>query len=163
VEGWDELSGSFYRVVRLDEEERVLDGAASIEGRFHHRGQPALYMSPSVEAAGHAVARFVRDGDPSRRAFELTVSGASVVDLRNPLHCRALSIDPQDAAIDWMPQREAGEPANSWRPADAVRSAGADGMIYTARSHPARWHLVLFRWNAMGGPRILIARSFAWR
>ena len=33
---------------------------------------------------------------------------------------------------------------------DAARTAGADGMIYTARSEPTRWHLVLFRWNTNG-------------
>lgn len=159
---WEELSGSFYRIVRKGEEARVLEGAASVEGRFHHSGQRALYMSPSIEAARHAVARFVRDGDPLRLAVELAVSGARVADLRNPLHCDALAIDPGDAAIDWMPQRDAGRPASSWRPGDAARSAGADGMVYTARSNPVRWHLVLFRWNELGGPRIGIARSTAW-
>jgi RES domain-containing protein len=156
VGDWRELSGTFYRIVRPGEEQRVLDGASSIEGRFHHSGQRALYMSPSAEDAGHAFARFVRAGDPPGVAVELVLSGAKVADLRNRHHCKALGIDPHDAAIDWIPQRNAGQPARSWRPADAVRSAGADGMIYTARSNPERWHAVLFRWNEDSGPKISV-------
>lgn len=159
---WDDLSGTFYHIVRLGEEQRVLDGAGRVEGRFHHEGQPAFYMSPSIEDAGYAVARYVREGDPPRVAVELILSAAKVADLRNPVHCETLAIDPYDAGIDWLPQREGGQPAKSWRPVDAVRSAGADGMIYTARYNPARWHLVLFRWNDMGGPRIDIARTIPW-
>lgn len=160
---WHPLGGTFYHIVQNSEAQRVLEGALSVEGRFHHGGQPAFYMSPSIEDAGHAVARYAHEGDPPRVAVELTLSGAKVADLRDRLHCEALGVDPQDATIDWLPQREAGQPASSWRPADAVRAAGADGMIYTARSNPARWHLVLFRWNEPGGPRIGIARSISWR
>jgi RES domain-containing protein len=156
VEDWRELSGTFYRIVRLGEEQRVLGGAASIEGRFHHSGQRALYMSPSADDARHAVARFLRAGDPPRVAIELVLSGAKVADLRDRRHCEVLGIDPDDAAIDWMPQRNARQPAHSWRPGDAARSAGADGMIYTARSNPERWHAVLFRWNEDSGPQISV-------
>jgi hypothetical protein len=27
-------------------------------------------------------------------------------------------------------------------------------MIYASRKEPARWHLVLFRWNQPGGPKV---------
>jgi hypothetical protein len=45
-------------------------------------------------------------------------------------------------------------PATSWIASDAARRAGADGMIYAARSDPTRWHVVLFRWNIPAGPII---------
>lgn len=57
--------------------------------------------------------------------------------------------------MPWLPERSAGLPATSWRASDAVRAAGADGMIYTARSAPHRWHLVLFRWNE-GSARLAV-------
>jgi hypothetical protein len=56
--------------------------------------------------------------------------------------------------VPWLPERSAGRPATSWTASDAVRAAGLDGMIYTARSAPDRWHLVLFCWNAPGAARL---------
>ena len=53
-----------------------------------------------------------------------------------------------------LPERAAGLPATTWTASDAVRAAGACGMIYTARSAPDRWHLVLFRWNLTNGARL---------
>jgi len=40
---------------------------------------------------------------------------------------------------------------------DTARKLDADGMIYTARTDPARWHLVLFRWNEHGGACVTAA------
>jgi hypothetical protein len=48
--------------------------------------------------------------------------------------------------VPWQPQRATGRAATTWAASDAVRAAGADGLIYSARSMPTRWHVVLFRW-----------------
>lgn len=56
--------------------------------------------------------------------------------------------------MPWLPERGAGRPATSWTASDAVRACGLDGMIYTARSTPDRWHLVLFGWNRPGAAQI---------
>ena len=34
---------------------------------------------------------------------------------------------------------------------DAVRASGADGMIYPSSTRAEISHMVLFRWNALGG------------
>jgi hypothetical protein len=40
-----------------------------------------------------------------------------------------------------------------WR----VRAAGADGIIDRSRQIAGGWHLNLFRWNELGGPKVEIA------
>lgn len=154
---WNELSGTFYRILFEADQHLVLTGAKSSEGRFHHSGLPALYLSPRADWAAKAIDTYRRPGDPRRLAVPLHVEQAKIVDLRNADHCANLSIQRLDAAIPWRPQRQRGQRADSWRPADIVRSSDADGMIYTARSAPDRWHLVLFRWNVLGGPEITVA------
>lgn len=154
---WNELSGTFYRILFEADQHLVLTGAKSPEGRFHHSGLPALYLSPRADWAALAIDTYRRPGDPRRLAVPLHVEQAKIVDLRNADHCANLSIQRLDAAVPWRPQRQRGQRADSWRPADIVRSSDADGMIYTARSAPDRWHLVLFRWNVLGGPEITVA------
>ncbi|MBO9706650.1 MAG: RES family NAD+ phosphorylase [Caulobacter sp.] len=154
---WDELSGTFYRIMFESDEHLVLAGAKSPEGRFHHSGLPALYLSSKIDWAAKAIDTYRRPGDARRVAVPLHVDRARIVDLRKADVCADLSIRRLDAAVPWRPQRQMGQPADSWRPADIVRSSDADGMVYTARSAPDRWHLVLFRWNALGGPKITVA------
>ena len=146
------LSGRFYRIVFAADLGRVLDGVRTPEARFHHSGQPALYLSPSPEAAGFAVASFVGADDPPRVLVPIRVEGARVVDLRDAAHCAALGLAGHEPSVPWQPERAEGRPATSWRASDAARASGADGMVYVARSEPSRWHLVLFRWNLPGGP-----------
>jgi RES domain-containing protein len=148
------LDGLFYRIVSQDRAARVLDPAISPEGRFHHDAQPALYVSSRPDWAEHAIKAYVRPGDPPRVICALRLAGAAVLDLRNPDHCAAWDIDPARAAVPWLPERAADLPASTWKVSDRARASGADGMIYTARSEPARWHLVLFRWHGarLAGP-----------
>lgn len=157
-----ELSGQFWRIVLQAGLSRLMDGARSPEGRFHHAGQPALYLSPDVTAAGHAIATYLRPDDPPRVAVPLVLRGARVMDLRQPATVAALGLAGDETAVPWVPQRAIGQPATTWRASDAVRAAGADGMIYTARSAPERWHLVLFRWNAGGNGAQLAAAGPAY-
>lgn len=143
---FDTIDGLFYRIVPADRAEQALAPAISPEGRFHHSAQPTLYVSPRPDWACHAIAPYVRDTDPPRVICELHLSGALVLDLRNSTQCEASGIDPALAAMPWLPERAAGLPASTWQVSDRARAAGADGMIYTARSEPSRWHLTLFRW-----------------
>ena len=155
--GWDEHSGIFYRILFEADQDQVLAGATSPEGRFHHSRLPALYLSPRADWAAKAIDPYRRPDDPRRLVLPLRVERAKIVDLRKVDHCADLSIQRRDAAIPWQSQRQKGQAADSWRPADLVRASNADGMIYTARSAPDRWHLVLFRWNGLGGPRVAVA------
>jgi RES domain-containing protein len=143
---FDTLDGLFFRIVPAERAAGALDPAISPEGRFHHSGQPTLYVSSRPDWACHAIQTYVRASDPPRVIVELRLTGTRVVDLRNPTHCAAAGIDPKQAAVPWLPQRAQSLPASTWEVSDRARSSGADGMIYTARSEPTRWHLVLFRW-----------------
>lgn len=154
---WDEITGTFYRILFEADQHLVLTGAKNPEGRFHHDGLPALYLSSRTDWAAKAIETYRHAGDPRRVAVPLRVEKARIVDLRKADHCRLLSIRPLDASVPWQPQRQLGQSADSWKPADIIRSSEADGMVYSARSAPERWHLVLFRWNALGGPQIKVA------
>ena len=140
------LDGLFYRIVPGDRATQALAPAVSPEGRFHHDGQPTLYVSSRPDWAEHAIKSYVRDNDPPRVICELRLTGAKVLDLRRPDHCAAWDIDPSLAAVPWLPERAQNSPASTWTVSDRARASGADGMIYTARSEPSRWHLVLFHW-----------------
>ena len=148
------LSGRFFRIVPAARVDLILDGATAPEGRFHHDGQAALYLSPTPEAAGHAIAPYLGPYDPPRVVVPLRIRGARLADLRDPATCAALGLTGAEAAVPWLPERAAGLAATTWRASDAVRAAGYDGMIYTARSAPARWHVVLFRWNQPGAAQV---------
>lgn len=139
------LDGRFYRIVPQVRAAQALAAAVSPEGRFHHDARPTLYVSSRPEWACHAIAAYVRPDDPPRVIVELRLS-AKVLDLRDPSHCTAFGIDPALAAVPWLPERAKGKPASTWQVSDRARASGAEGMIYTARSEPTRWHLVLFRW-----------------
>ena len=145
-----DLSGTFWRIVWQHGAGAVLDGVSSPEGRLHHSGQSALYLSPRPDWAAMAVNAYLRPDDPPRVLVSLIVASARVADLRNADICAALGITTQTAGIPWQPERQAGHPASSWAASDAVRATHADGLIYPARSYPDRWHVVLHRWNAPG-------------
>ncbi|WP_089259104.1 RES family NAD+ phosphorylase [Cereibacter sphaeroides] len=142
-----DVRGIFYRIVPSARVTLVLDPAVSPEGRFHHDSQPTLYVSPRPDWAEHAIARYVHDDDAPRIICELEIGGAKVLDLRDREQCAAWGADASLAAVPWMPERAQGLAASTWRIADLAREKGADGMIYTARSEPSRWHLVLFDWR----------------
>lgn len=148
------LSGRFWRIVPEHRLDRVLEGAASPEGRFHRDGQRAIYLSPSPWDAAFAVAPYLRPGDAPRVSVPLFLEQACLADLRDGDTCAALGLRGDETAIPWLPERARGLPATTWRASDAAREAGHDGMIYAARSAPERWHLVLFRWNAPDAPAL---------
>ena len=151
------IDGVFYRIVPAIDVARAFAGVRTAEGRFHHDGQPALYLSPTQDWAERAVDRYRRPADAPRVAVPLRVAGGAVVDLRSVAACVALAIEPVDLVAEWWRQRENGLPAASWRASDAVRAAGVDGIIYPSRTNPTRWHLALFRWNDAGGPAVAAA------
>ncbi len=141
------LAGQFWRILYATDLPRLLLGAKTPEGRFHHSGQPALYLSPSPTDAAHAIATYLKPDDPPRIIVPLTLTVPRIADLRRPACLATLRLTGHESATPWQPQRAAGQPATTWAASDAARAAGADGMIYTARSAPTRWHLVLFHWT----------------
>jgi hypothetical protein len=148
------LSGRFWRTVFAADQDHAVAGAKTPEGRYHHDGQSALYISPTPEYSRIAVDAYLQDGDPPRIIVPLFLGEARLIDVRLTAVQVALELDGTEAGKLWQPERLAGQPATSWIASDAARSTGADGMIYSARSEPSRWHVVLFRWNGVGGPEV---------
>lgn len=141
------VGGLFYRIVPKARAKYALAPAISPEGRFHHDGQSALYVSSRPDWAEHAIKVYVRDDDPPRIICELEIKAARVLDLRDQEQCVAWGTDASLASVPWLPERSRGKPASTWSVADLARECGADGLIYTARTAPSRWHLVLFKWG----------------
>ncbi len=150
------VSGQFYRAIFAHHAGDVLNGVKSPEGRFHHDGEPALYLSPTAEATRIATAAYLREGDTERVIVPVQLDDAALVDLREEKTRAALGLQGHEPSAHWRRERAAGRPAISWIASDAARATNADGMIYTSRSDPSRWHLVLFRWNGTGGPQVSI-------
>jgi RES domain-containing protein len=148
------VSGQYWRSVFEQDLAHVLTGSRAPEGRYHHDGQPALYMSPSPEYSRIAIDAYLRDGDPPRLIVPLEPTNARLADLRDPVIQSHLKLNGTEASVPWQPERTAGLPATSWIASYAARKSGADGIIYAARSDPYRWHVVLFRWNVPSGPQI---------
>ncbi len=151
------LEGTFYRVIFADDLRYLLSGTNAPEGRFHHGGQSALYLSASPEGARVAMATYQRPDDPPRVTVPVAVSAARVLDLRLPGTLAAMGLSGYEPAAKWQEERATGLRATSWRASDAVRAAGADGMIYASRKAPELWHLVLFHWNLPGHAQVVAA------
>ena len=148
------VSGRFYRIIYARDLGRVLDPVPSIEGRFHHAGQSALYMSPQAKTAGLAIDSYVQPGDPERLIVPLLLSAADILDFRIPETNRDLGLSGKETCANWRQQRSADQPAESWKASDAARDLGANGMIYPSRKYRPLWHIVLFRWNQPDAPAL---------
>ena len=152
------LSGRFYRTVVVDRIDHVLDppGPTSA-GRYHRLGQPALYTSAEPAWAIMATAGYMREDGRARVVVPLEIGEALVVDQHDEEVCAALGIDRDRSNLSWRVALSEGREPPSWHSADRARAAGADGIIDRSRQIPGGWHLNLFRWNALGGPRVKIA------
>ncbi len=151
------VQGRFYRAVIADRVDEVLaPPLPASAGRYHRPGQSALYLSVSPEWAAIAISNYRREDGLKRVIIPVEVDPAHVLDQRDPDACAALGIDCASSGQPWQPALERGEEPPSWRNADAVRSAGADGLIDPSRRIPGGWHLTLFRWNDLGGPSVSI-------
>ena len=148
------FSGRFYRIIFKHNLARVLDSVPNPEGRFHHDGQPALYFSPSHNAARVAIDSYYRANDAARVIVPLKLSGANVLDFRRPATSVGLGLTGGETTVHRRRERRAKKPATSWRASDAARAAGADGMIFHSRKAPPLWHIVLFAWNQKGAPTL---------
>lgn len=143
------LEGRFYRLIDKARAGEVLSPAQSPEGRFHHSGQRALYLSETIAGTHVAMARYKSTGPPGQIVLPLWLENARVLDLRDHSQCRRLNIDPSQTNSVWQ---EAPRPSPTWRISDVARALGADGMLYPSRSRPELTHVVLFEWNAPKGP-----------
>lgn len=151
------LSGRFYRTVVVDRIAQVLDppGPTSA-GRYHRLGQPALYTSPEPAWAIMATAGYMREDGRARVVIPLEISEARVIDQHDEAVCAALGIDRDHSNLSWRIALTEGREPPSWQSADLARATGADGIIDRSRQIAGGWHLNLFRWNDLGGPKVEI-------
>jgi RES domain-containing protein len=149
------IEGRFYRITRADRAHLVLEPPRPVDcGRYHAPGQTALYMSATAEWARVAVSGYMREDGLARMVFPLLVAKANVLDLRDEEACLRLGLDRELANVSWRKTLAASGRPPSWDVADAVRRTNADGLIDRSRLRPGAWHVTLFRWNALGGPRV---------
>ena len=102
-------------------------------------------MSPMLEWAIIAVSGYVREDGRPRVVVPLMVSNAYVLDQHDEDACDTLGVDRDLSNAPWRPALATGQEPPSWRNADAVRVAGADGIIDRSRMIPGGWHVNLFR------------------
>mgnify|MGYP003681887973 CR=1 FL=1 len=135
----NEIPERFYRAVFATDLDRVLDPVASPQGRFHHTGQPALYLSETVNGVVTAMKTYLAAGDPTRVIVPLHLSARTILDARDAQTHRTLQTDPGAASMRWQDDRAAagelgvvGQGACDRHRGDALRLAQA------ARSDPSR-------------------------
>lgn len=139
------MKGQFYRAIFERDLPHPLRAAQAPEGRFHHDGQQALYLSPSILAVRVAMQTYLAPNDPPRQIVPIWVEADDIVDLRQTETLSDLGCSLDDLGVNWRAAHARNCPASSWARSDAAHETGAEGMIYASRNAPDIWHLALFR------------------
>lgn len=151
------VRGFFYRAVLAERVERVLaPPEPTSAGRYHRLGEPALYLTASAEWAYIAISGYMREDGLPRVIVPVEIDAACVLDQRDVAACAALGIDRDASNLPWRLALERDEEPSSRRNADIARAVGADGIIDRSRHIPGGWHVILFRWNELGGPAVQV-------
>jgi RES domain-containing protein len=152
------VQGRFYRAIRADRVEQLLEPPQpESAGRYHRHGQPALYITAEHDWAVIALGGYMAEDGVPRVVVPLEISTACVFDQHDEQACLALGIDREHSNVRWRRALERGEIPPSWRNSDAARAAGADGIIDRSRGIIDGWHVTLFRWNGLNGPKVRVA------
>ena len=140
------LDATFFQMRFLDAPDAV-HAAQSPEGRWHHSGQRALYLSGTPEGTKVAMRIYRRDDESTRAIFLLKITNARVINIRNAKAPELYGIDASEMHCRWQEHVRDGKPSPTWQISDAIRAAGFDGLLAPSRSAPDLTHLTLFRWN----------------
>ena len=143
------LTGRFWRAGFIAHEADLLTPARAPEGRWHHGGQQALYLSGSPEGCQVALKVYLRQDDGPRGIYPLDVSARRIADLRCPEARTSLGTSLDKIHAFWADLLDAGQHSPTWTLADRLRDMGADGLLTPSRSRPDLTHLTLFSWNEM--------------
>ena len=152
-----QISGRFWRAIAAERVEHVLDppGPESA-GRYHRRGESALYITLEADWAVIATGRYLLADGIERLVVPLELDRAKMFDQHDAAACAALGIDPAASQVRWNNELAAGREPPSWRASDAARAAGYEGIIDRSRGIAGGWHACLFRWNADGAPQLRV-------
>ncbi len=145
------LEGRFWRSSFLGQEESLLSPPRAPQGRWHHSGQKALYLSGSPEGCRVALKVYLSPEDPPRGIYPIDVQVPRLLDLRDPDTRHAMGITLADMHVFWADLHVGGKPVPTWEISDRLRDAGASGLLTPSRSRPDLTHLTLLRWNDGSG------------
>ena len=95
----------------------------------------------------------------SLQIVNIDVEADNIFDLRDGDALAKAGVDVADAVASWQDVVKAGGIPRSWKVRDRLLKLGANGLIDPSRKRPGLWHLVLFRWNDAGGPRVKVHKS----
>lgn len=151
------LDAAAYRLIPAGAD--PLSSGPSVEGRFHHDRQPAIYTSLSPEGCGVAIRRYVGPDDAPREIARIAVTAQRILDLRNSNLSEELGVDP---SMVWQDIRATERWSPTWKLSDTARKAGAQGMLYASRSQPQLTHLVLFGLNGGKQAKAELRSSVIW-
>ena len=148
------VDGRFWRAGFLGREDGLLAPAGAPQGRWHHKGQNALYLSQTPEGCQVALRVYVHPNDPPRAIFPFAVTNAHVADLRQTKARDEWDVSLNDIHAFWAKLHAKDEVSPTWALSDRLRATGIDGLLTPSRSRPDLTHLTLFRWNENSGPQI---------
>jgi RES domain-containing protein len=148
------LVGRFWRAGFIAHEADLLTPARAPEGRWHHGGQRALYLSGSPEGCQVALKVYLREDDGPRAIYPLEVRATRVVDLRRADVRADLGTSLDQMHAFWADLQAQGEPSPTWTLGDRLRDMGADGLLTPSRSRPDLTHLTLFSWTHPGHAQV---------
>ena len=148
------VNGRFWRAGFTGREDQLLAPASAPNGRWHHGGQRALYLSGTAEGCQVALRVYVRPDDPERTIHPFHVQATRIADLRNPVTRDLLQVTLTDIHAFWADLLAEGSLSPTWTLADRLRDSGLDGLLTPSRSRPDLTHLTLFRWNCPEGPTV---------
>lgn len=148
-----EVKGILFRAVAPEYHANALAGSRGA-GRYAAPDQPTLYLSASRRGVDAAMVAHGGLAGGTRAVLAFHVEAQAIFDLRDEAalaKVRAAAGEPFGA---WQQQAAAGLEPPSWRVRDWIEAQGAEGLIDPSRQVPGLWHLVLFRWNVPGAPRV---------
>jgi RES domain-containing protein len=151
------VKGRFYRAIRADRVEHLLDAPLpDSAGRYHRHGEPALYLTAEHDWAVIALGSYMAEDGLPRVVVPLEITEARVFDQHDEAACAALGINRERSNTRWRLALDEGREPESWANSDAVRAAELDGIIDRSRGISGGWHVALFRWNERGGPNVRV-------
>lgn len=92
----------------------------------------------------------------TRVVVPVELDAALVFDQHDEAACVALGIDRDLSQMPWRKALFAGDEPPSWVNSDAARRYEVDGIIDPSRGIAGGWHVALFRWNELGGPKVSV-------
>lgn len=149
-----DVAGMFFRAVSDDYVADALAGSQGA-GRYNAPDQSTLYLSASRRGVSAAMVAHGGMADGTRSVLAFRVQARAIFDLRDDMALARVREAAGEPFGPWQQRSVAGAEPPSWRARTWIEAQGAAGLIDPSRQVPGLWHLVLFRWNVPGAPRVV--------